>query len=217
MARPGAFFRLEGPLTSRHGATAAAWMGGNAQHLGERALRFGAAFAAGPLAFAMDTPTASRLAWAALRGTSEDRLRVLGEEYAEEKLIPSLRPVGIDLLEQCRRDACVLVLVSDGLHDLADVVGRHLRVDHVVANRMEFRNGRATGRLLDPVVGRLGGERLRELADRLGVDLALSRAYGGGQDDQLLLSAIGLPCAVAPDRALRRVANDLDWPVVEDR
>ena len=34
-------------------------------------------------------------------------------------------------------------------------------------------------------------------------------------DDQLLLSAIGLPCAVHPDRQLRRVARDLDWPVVE--
>lgn len=217
MARPGAFFRLEGPLVASSAAMAAAWMGGNAQHLGERALRFGAALAAAPLARALDGATAGRLAWAALRGTSEDRLRVLGEEYAEEKLVPALRPVGLDLLEQCRRDGCALVLVSDGLHEVADAVGRHLRVDAVVANRMELRNGRATGRLVDPVVGRLGGDRLRALAAHHDLDLARSRAYGTTADDQLLLAAAGLPCAVAPDRALRRVARDLDWPVVEDR
>jgi phosphoserine phosphatase len=217
MARPGAFFRLEGPLVASSGALAAAWMGGNAQHLGERALRFGAALAAAPLAGVLDGATAGRLAWAALRGTSEDRIRVLGEEYAEEKLIPALRPVGVDLLEQCRRDGCFLVLVSEGVVETAEVVGRHLRVDAVIANRLELRNGRATGRLQDPVVGRLGGDRLRAFAESHGLDLARSRAYGATADDQLLLAAAGLPCAVAPDRALRRVARDLDWPVVEDR
>lgn len=215
--RPAAFFRLEGPLSSRTTAAAAAWIGGNAQHLAERALRFGAAWAAGPLSAALDGPTAARLAWAALRGTSEDRIRVLGEEYAEEKLIPALRPVGLDLWEQARRDGCFLVLVSDGVHELADVVGRHLKADLVVANTLELRNGRATGRLADPVVGRLGGERLKALAAAHGLDLARSRAYGAGADDQLLLSAAGLPCAVVPDAALRRVARDLDWPVVEER
>jgi phosphoserine phosphatase len=217
MGRPGAFFRLEGPLDARPSVSAAAWMGGNAQHLGERALRFGAAFAAGPLALAMDGPTAGRMAWAALRGTSEDRIRVLSEEYAEEKSIPGLRPVGVDLLEQCRRDGCFLVLVSENVVDVATVVGRHLRVDHVLANHLEYRNGRTTGRLVDPVVGRLGGDRLRAVAEQYDLDLARSRAYGATADDQLLLAAVGLPCAVAPDRALRRVARDLDWPVVEDR
>jgi phosphoserine phosphatase len=217
MGRPGAFFRLEGPLAPRPTAFAAAWMGGNAQHLAERALRFGAAFAAAPLAFALDGPTAGRLAWAALRGTSEDRLRVLGEEYAEEKAIPSLRPVGVDLLEQCRRDGCFLVLVSDGIREIALPIGRHLRVDLVIANTLELRNGRATGRLVDPVVGRLGREGLEDLAARHDLDLSRSRAYAATADDQLLLGAAGLPCAVAPDSGLRRVARDLRWPVVEDR
>jgi phosphoserine phosphatase len=217
MGRPAAFFRLEGPLSAPSAARAAAWIGGNAQHLSERALRFGAALAAAPLAGALDGATAGRFAWAALRETSEDRLRVLGEEYAEEKLVPTLRPVGLDLFEQCRRDGCLLVVVSDSLREVADVVGRHLRADVVVANAMEIRNGRATGRLVDPVVGRFGGERLRSLAGAHDVDLSRARAYGSAGDDQLLLAAVGLPCAVAPDRALRRVARDLDWPIVEDR
>ncbi len=215
-AREAAFFRLEGALTSRPAALAAGWMGAQAQRLEERAARVGAALLATPFSFGLgDAVLGQRLAWAALRGTSEDRLRVLGEEYAETWLVPALRPVGLDLLERCRRDGLALVLVSEHPRVIADVVGRHLKVDLVLANALELRNGRATGRLQDPVVGRLGGERLRALSAERGWDLARSRAYGATAEDQLLLSAIGLPCAVHPDRALRRVATDLDWPVVE--
>lgn len=214
--RPAAFFRLEGALVGRPATLAAAWMGSQAQRIEERAVRIGAALLAAPFELGLgDAVVGHRLAWSALRGTSEDRLRVLGEEYAETWLIPHLRPVGVDLLEQCRRDGCDLVLISDHLAPMADTVGHHLRVGHVIANRLELRNGRATGRLEDPVVGRLGAGRLRELAEEHGWDLARSRAYGASGDDQLLLAAIGLPCAVHPDRALRRVAVDLDWPVVE--
>ena len=42
-----------------------------------------------------------------------------------------------------------------------------------------------------------------------------SWAYGASAADSLLLSAIGQPCAVNPDRQLRRLAKDHDWPVVE--
>jgi phosphoserine phosphatase len=183
-------------------------------------VRFGAALLAAPLAWS-DAGTATRLAWSALRGTSRDRLRVLGEEYAEESVIPKLRPEGVDLLEQCRRDGCFLVLVSDHVEEIAEAVGKHLRVDLLLANRLEYEDdratgdARATGRLLDPLVGRLGGPRLAELAARHDLDLPRSRAYGAAVDDQLLLAGVGLPCAVFPDRALRRVATDLDWPVVE--
>ena len=214
--RAAALFRLEGALVPRPAALAAAFLAANAQHVGQRALRLGAVALAAPFALGLgDAATGHRLAWAALRGTSEDRLRVLGEEYAEAHLIPALRPIAVDLVEQARRDGCLLVLVSDHVEPIVRPVAAHLRIDTVVANRLELRNGSATGRLEDPVVTRFGGERLRELAAEHGIDLGRSRAYGALAEDQVLLSAIGLPCAVHPDRALRRVARDLDWPVVE--
>src|SRR4051812_30872923 len=112
--RAAAFFRLEGALTSRTSALAAGWMGAQAQRVEERAARVGAALLATPFSLGLgDAVLGQRLAWAALRGTSEDRLRVLGEEYAETWLVPGLRPVGLDLLERCRRDGFALVLVAE--------------------------------------------------------------------------------------------------------
>lgn len=215
-SKPAALFRVEGALTARPVAVAAAWMAANAQRLDERAARLGAVALAAPFALGLgDAGLGHRLAWGALRGTSADRLKVLGEEYAETQLVPSLRPIAVDLLDRCRREGFAIVLVSDHVDTVARPLGRHLEADVVVANALELRNGRATGRLADPLVARFGGLALRELADAHGFDLARSRAYGASAEDQLLLAAIGQPCAVYPDRALRRVARDLDWPVVE--
>jgi thioester reductase-like protein len=44
------------------------------------------------------------------------------------------------------------VLVSQALEHIMRPLAQHLGVKHIVANRLEFRDGTATGRLLDPVI-----------------------------------------------------------------
>lgn len=215
-ARPAAFFRVEGALVGRPSALAPAWLAANAQHLGQRFAGLGAVALSAPFSLpAADPVLGQRLAWMGLRGTSEDRLVVLGREYAESVLLPAVRPVGRDLLARARSDRRAVVLVSDGLHAVMQPLADALGADLLVSNRMELRNGRATGRLCDPVVGRFGGQWLRSFAAEHDLDLQRSTAYGARAEDQVLLAGIGLPCAVHPDRRLRRVARDLDWPVVE--
>ena len=81
---------------------------------------------------------------------------------------------------------------------------------------MEIRDEKCTGRLEDPVIGgNVIGSWARSWAAEHGIDLGVCAAYGANADDGILLSSIGLPCAVHPDRQLRRMARDLEWPVVE--
>ncbi|HHO50739.1 MAG TPA: hypothetical protein ENK18_07650 [Deltaproteobacteria bacterium] len=214
--RQAAFFRAEGVLVSRPAHLAAAWLAANAQHLGQRAARLGAVALAAPLSLGLgDSSVGHRVAWSALRGMSADRIAVLGEEYAATQLLDRLRPAGVDLLERSRRDGCTIVLISDLIDEIVAPVGAMLRADHVVCNHLEYRNRRATGRLMDPIATRFGGGTLRAFADDHGLDLSASRAYGAFASDQVLLASVRLPCAVSPDRGLRRIALDLDWPVVE--
>jgi phosphoserine phosphatase len=56
---------------------------------------------------------------------------------------------------------------------------------------------------------------VRELAAEDGIDLAASTAYSDSHTDLPFLEAVGHPVAVNPDRALRRVARDRRWPVLE--
>jgi len=211
-----ALFRLEGALSPRPTLTAAAWLSLNARRVRARFLGLSSLALAGPLALGGAPARATELAWASLEGMSEDRLVVLGDLYAQDYVIPALSEVGLDLLARCRDQGQRLVLLSDNLDVVARPVARHLGIDRVVANAMELDgHDRATGRLREPALGpSLGGRVLAERLAELGVDLRRACAYGSHRDDSALLGAVALPCAVTPDRELRRVARDLDWPVV---
>jgi len=216
MSTPAAFFRLEGVLVHRPAAVAAGWLAANDQRLRGRVTRLAGVAAAAPFSLGLgDAATGARLAWMGLRGMSEDRIEVLGEEYWATWLEEGLRPAGVDLVNRARKEGFAVVLLSDHIEPIARHAARAVKADHLIANRPELRNGRATGRLVDPVVARFGGRPLRAFAADHDLDLTASRAYGSAAADQVLLSALPWPCAVYPDRGLRRVARDLDWPVVE--
>lgn len=216
---PAAFFRVEGALTRPALLPAPAFFTLNGQQLAPRLTRFGGAALATGLKLAgpfKDQQVVHRLAWMGLRGMSDDRLAVLGAEYYAEHVLPHLKPVGLELLEDARRQGYRVVLLSDLLDVIVAPLREHLRADELVCNRMEMQRGRATGRLLDPIIGAtLSGQWARAFAAERHLDLATSRAYGAQAGDSLLLSAIGRPCAVDPDWRLRRLARDNDWPIVQ--
>jgi phosphoserine phosphatase len=215
--QPLAFFRFEGVLTARPAALAAAWLAARSQDLGTRAARLGAVGLSVPFFWgpARDPTTARRLAWSALRGFSEDRLAELGDEYRERFIDGNLRPVGLDLLERCRSQGYRIALLTELVAPVAQGIATRLRVADLVCNHLEIVDGRATGRLMDPLVGALDARWARDFAAARKLDLAGARAYGASGDDAVLLAAVDGPCAVAPDRDLRRVARDCSWPTVD--
>ena len=212
-----ALFRLEGVLSPRPTLTAAAWLSLNARRVRARLLGLTSFALAGPLSMGGEPGRAARLAWSTLAGMSEDRLIVLGELYAEEHLIPVLSKVGLELLEQCKAAGQPVALLSDNLDVIVGPIARHLGIETFVANAMELDDqDRATGALREPIVGPTpGGRALEDRLSELGIDMRNACAYGSYAGDSPLLGAVALPCAVTPDRELRRMARDLDWPVVD--
>jgi len=213
-SRPAAFFRFEGAITRMGATRCAAWFAAQSQEMSSRLARLGAVALSGPAGLT-DATMGTRMAWMGMRGMSEDRLVVLGEEYALDVLLPAVRPVARDLMARARREGQAIVWVSEHLDSVVQPVAKALKVDIVWANRAELRNGRCTGALVDPVMGRVGGGLLKDLARQHDLDVVRSAAYGAREADIALLSSVGLPCAVYPDRGLRSAARDLDWPVVE--
>jgi phosphoserine phosphatase len=89
-------------------------------------------------------------------------------------------------------------------------------VDHFLGNRLEFKNGQATGRLVEPIIGGYqGGRWLQQWSQEQGFDLKHSRAYASQSTDLLFLANVGEACAVNPDFSLRRAALEADWPIVD--
>jgi phosphoserine phosphatase len=124
---------------------------------------------------------------------------------------------GVELLRRARAEGKRVVLLADSVDVVVKPLVEHLRcVDDYVCNRLEFRSGYATGKLLDPVIGgHDGGRFIETYAREHGIDLAASSAYGAHGPDVLMLAAVGRPCAVNPDYTLRRAAREAGWPVMD--
>lgn len=215
-----AFVRVEGTLVAGGACSAAAYFAANAAGFGERARKLGQVALTAPfyaLLGQSDRVLANRLAYLPLRNLSEDRISELAEEYFEGVVKERLLQGGIELLREARRQGHRVVLLSDGLAQVIEPLAAHLRhVDEVVCNRLEFRDGYATGKLLAPVIGGHDSAAwARRFAQEHDLDLSRSVVYAAHGPDLLLMSTVGLPCAVNPDFTLRRAARQADWPVLD--
>jgi phosphoserine phosphatase len=214
------FVRIEGVLTSRGVRAAAAYFAANAAGLRERALRLGHLAWTAPIYEVLgqtDRVLANRIAYLALRKMSEDRISELADEYWNNVLSERVLADGVELLRKARAQSKRVVLLADMVEPVVRPLLEHLRyVDDHVCNRLEFRDGLATGRLVDPVIGgHDSGKFVTEYARKHDIDLSASAAYGAHGPDALMLAAVGRPCAVNPDYTLRRAAREAGWPVMD--
>jgi len=105
-----------------------------------------------PFAYAASRTFATRFLHTLLRGVSRDRLDLLGEEYFHYVLKPQLRAGAVERLTSAVRRGERVVLVGQLLENILRPLAHHLGAESFIANRLEYRDGKATGRLLDPVV-----------------------------------------------------------------
>ena len=105
-----------------------------------------------PFLYAANRKAATRIVHAVLRGITRDRLDLLGEEEFEYKLKPLLKAEGVRQLKALQATGAEVVLVSQGLEHVMRPLARQLGVRWIIANRLDFRDGVSTGRLMSPVI-----------------------------------------------------------------
>lgn len=214
------FARVEGVLLAKGVRSAAAYFAANAPGLRERALRLGHLAVTAPAYQWLgqtDRVLANRLAYLSLRNLTEDRISELAHEYWSTILRKQILNDGVELLKRARREGNRVVLIADSLEQVVGPLVDEIDcVDDYICNRLEFRSGYATGRLLDPVVGgHDSGAWLSHYAQTHALELPSSTAYASHGPDLLMLTAVGRPCAVNPDFTLRRAATQARWPVLD--
>jgi thioester reductase-like protein len=149
------YWRVEGSLLELTTVRPIGFFTWNAQTFTERWVRRGLVLLMAllrPFLYAVNRKFATRVVHTVLRGISRDRLDLLGEEYFQYKLKPYLKPDGVQALSALVESGKKIVLVSQGLDHVMRPLAQHLGVKWLIANRLEFRDGMGTGRLLDPVV-----------------------------------------------------------------
>jgi Male sterility protein/haloacid dehalogenase-like hydrolase len=149
------FWRVEGSLLNLTAVRPVGFFAWNSQSFLQRWTRRGAMaiLAIGrPFFYVTDRVFATRLLHTVLRGVSRDRLDLLGEELFDYFLKPRLKEQGVAKLNHAKAAGSEIILVSQGLDHIMRPLAKHLGVRHFVSNRLDFREGIATGRLLDPVI-----------------------------------------------------------------
>jgi long-chain acyl-CoA synthetase len=149
------YWRVEGSLLNLTAVRPIGFFTWNAQSFLERWARRGAMGVlaiARPFLYCTNRVIATRLLHTVLRGVSRDRLDLLGEEYFQYVLRPRLKPRGVEKLKEAMAAGGEVVLVSQGLDHIMRPLSNYLGIERILSNRLDFRDGIATGRLLDPVI-----------------------------------------------------------------
>lgn len=149
------YWRIEGSLVNLTAVRPVAFFAWNAQSFLQRWTRRGGMFVmalARPILYLTHRSFATRILHSILRGVSRDRLDLLGEEYFEARLKPRLKEQGVAQLRKAIANGEQIVLVSQGLDHVMRPLAQFLGVKYLLCNRLDFRDGIATGRLLDPVI-----------------------------------------------------------------
>ena len=152
---PTVYWRVEGSLLDLTVVRPVAFFTWNAQTFAERFRRRGLIFLMAllrPFLYSTNRKFATRVVHNVLRGITRDRLDLLGEEFFDYKLKPKLKESGVRQVRELVQSGADVVLVSQALDHVMRPLAQHLGVRHIVANRLEFRDGTATGRLLHPVI-----------------------------------------------------------------
>jgi thioester reductase-like protein len=160
VASPTVYWRVEGSLLDLTVVQPVAFFTWNAQTFTERFQRRGLILLMAllrPFLYSTNRKFATRVVHTTLRGVTRDRLDLLGEEYFQYKLKPRLKAHGVERVQELVGAGADVVLVSQGLDHVMKPLAQHLGVKRLVANRLEFRDGVATGRLLEPVIRPRGG------------------------------------------------------------
>jgi HAD superfamily hydrolase (TIGR01490 family) len=142
----------------------------------------------------------------------------LGEEVFEEvmsdKIWPGTRALAREHLEAGQR----VWLVTATPVELATIIAKRLGLTGALGTVSEVRDGVYTGRLVgEPLHGPAKAEAVRALALRENLDLERCAAYSDSANDIPMLSLVGHPYVINPDRELRRHAKQQGWRIRDFR
>ena len=137
-------------------------------------------------------------------------------DWYENEICSQYRDFVVDKVREHREQGHVVALLTGGTRYLNDHIAASLGIEHVLASRLEVKDGRFTGNAIPPLCyGRGKLTYAEQFAAEQGVSLEDSYFYTDSITDLPMLERVGRPIAVCPDPRLRREARQRGWPILE--
>jgi HAD superfamily hydrolase (TIGR01490 family) len=214
-----AFYDVDGTLIKTNVVHAYAYYALNTPYIGKKVTKTFGLLASLPaywLADKFDRRKFNEHFYKNYAGYSEDRLVVIGQEVFDNVIRPNIFEGARTLIEKSKEQGHRQVLITGALDVITEPLADFLGVDEFVGNKLEMKDGVATGRLVKPVqAGANKALWVRRYAEEHDIDLDGSFAYADSGSDIPLLSVVGHPCAVNPDFRMKTNARAYDWPILE--
>lgn len=147
-------------------------------------------------------------------GWSVETVTEIVADTLNDVVDPLVYDEAVGLIEDHHAAGRDVIIVSASGTEVVEPIGAMLGADQVVATALEVVDGRYTGEITFYAYGENKAVAMRRLAEEHGYDLAHCFAYSDSITDVPMLEAVGHPYAVNPDKELRRVARERDWPVL---
>lgn len=149
------------------------------------------------------------------KGWDRARVQEIVEEVIGDVVTPVIYKEALDLIEEHKAAGRKVYIVSSSPLEIVDPMGNLLGVHGTIASRGQVDDeGRYTGELDFYCYGANKAVAIKELAEAEGFDLEASFAYSDSMTDLPMLEVVGNPVAANPDRDLRKIAAERNWPVL---
>nr|WP_158887688.1 HAD-IB family hydrolase [Amycolatopsis anabasis] len=142
------------------------------------------------------------------------QIRAVVNETLHDVVDPLVYAEAAELISRHQAEGHDVVVLSATGEEVVAPIAEMLGATRSVATRMEIVDGRYSGQVDFYCYGEQKAVAARRLAAEYGYDLASCHAYTDSSTDIPLLEAVGHPHVVNPDRALRKLAAERDWPVL---
>jgi putative phosphoserine phosphatase/1-acylglycerol-3-phosphate O-acyltransferase len=148
-----------------------------------------------------------------LRDVPESELESHAEHMFLEHLAADVYPEARALVQAHRRKGHTIAVVSSATRYQIDPLARDFGIEHVLCTRLEVKNGRFTGRVIEPNCYSEGKAiAAREFGAPRGIAFKESYFYTDSEEDLALLEIVGKPRPTNPSSRLAEIAATRGWP-----
>ena len=155
-------------------------------------------------------------ALALVAGHSVTSLTDLTDEVYETYIKPKLWPETVRLAQRHIREGREVWLVTASPMEIAQAIAHHLGLTGGLGTSIARENGVLTGELEGVALhGKAKRKAVRKLAKERNISLKRSYAYSDSQNDLPMLTHVGHPVAVNPDKILKTHAKAAGWKILD--
>lgn len=151
-----------------------------------------------------------------IAGWHRAEIEQLVQETLTEIAEPLVYAEALFLIDEHARQGRRVIIVSASPEEIVRPISEHIGVPEVIATRVKTdAQGRYLPEMAQYAMGPGKAEAMLALAEQDDIDLEGSYAYSDSITDLPMLETVGNPVAVNPEKELRKVAEEREWPILE--